>query len=144
MWILIWTVLLLSVSIPILRYRLWDIDVLINRTLVYGSLTVSLLALYTGGVIGLQALFRGVSGQSSDLAVALVTLIVAALFNPWRRRIQRFIDRRFYRRKYDAAQILDLLGGRLRNDVDLSQVSADIAAAVQDTMQPAHVSIWLR
>jgi hypothetical protein len=144
MWILIWTVMLLSVSIPILRYRLWDIDVLINRTLVYGSLTLSLLTVYIGGVIGLQALFRTVTGQSSGLAVALVTLMVAALFNPWRHRLQGFIDHRFYRRRYDATKILDALSSHLRDEVNLDVLMQDILAVTDEAMQPASVSLWLR
>jgi hypothetical protein len=131
-------------GVAVLRYRLYDIDVLINRTLVWVALTLSLGALYIGTVILLQALFRSITGQASDLAVALATLAVAALFNPYRRRLQEFIDRRFYRRKYDAVRILGTLSATLRNDVELLQVTNDITSAVHETMQPAHISIWLR
>jgi hypothetical protein len=131
-------------GVAVLRYRLYDIDVLINRTLVWAALTLTLGALYIGGVILLQALFRSVTGQASDLAVALVTLAVAALFNPYRRQLQEFIDRRFYRRKYDSVRVLASLSGTLRNDVDLAQVTAHVTGAVHQTMQPTHISIWLR
>jgi hypothetical protein len=132
-----------SVAIAILRYRLWEIDVLINRALVYGSLTVSTAAVYIGGVIGLQALFRSISGQSSDLAVAIVTLAVAALFNPWRRRLQRFIDRRFYRQRYDAARALTAMSSRLRDEVDLDSLIGEIVSVVDQTVQPSHLALWL-
>jgi hypothetical protein len=133
-----------AIGIAVLKYRLWDIDVLINRTLVYVSLTLTLGGLYILGVIVLQSLFRTVTGQTSDLAIAAVTLAVAALFNPWRRRLQTWIDRRFYRRKYDAARTLAAFGTRLRTDMDLPQVTADSTSAVHETVQPAHLSIWLR
>lgn len=133
-----------SIGVAILRYRLWDVDVLINRALVYGSLTVSVAALYIGGVIALEALFRSVTGQRSDLAIAIVTLAVAALFNPWRHRLQTFIDRRFYRRKYDAGRILASFNARLRDTVDLDQLTANMALVVQETVEPASVSLWLR
>ena len=133
-----------SIGVAILRYRLWDVDVLINRALVYGSLTVTTVAVYIGGVIGLEALSRGLVGQHSDLAVAVVTLAVAALFNPWRRRLQRLIDRRFYRHKYDAARVLTAFTAHLRDEVDLEQLSGDLATVLQDTMQPASISLWLR
>lgn len=131
-------------AIAILRYRLWDIDVLINRTLVYGSLTATLAGLYIGAVIALQALFRAVAGQHSDLAIAIATLAVAALFNPWRHRLQSFIDRRFYRRKYDATRALSAFNGRLRDEVDLDQLSVDMLGVLQETLQPATASLWLR
>jgi hypothetical protein len=132
-----------SFAIAILRYRLWDIDVLINRALVYGSLTASTAAVYIGGVIGLQALSRAVMGQHSDLAIAVATLAVAALFNPWRRRLQAFIDRRFYRRKYDSSRTLAAFTTRLRDDVDLDRLAVDLTAVVQETIQPSHVALWL-
>jgi hypothetical protein len=134
----------ISFGIAILRYRLWDVDALINRTLVYGSLTISIAALYIGGVIVLQALFSAATGQSSDLAVAVVTLAVAALFNPWRHRVQRFIDRRFYRRKYDAARTLAAFSARLRDEVDMDELKSNLLAVASDTMQPSSVSLWLR
>jgi hypothetical protein len=133
-----------AITIAILRYRLWDIDVLINRTLVYGLLTVALALIYIAGVIGLQALFRAFTGQGSGLAVAISTLAIAALFHPLRGGIQSFIDRRFYRRKYDAVRTLAAFNTRLRDDVDLDQLTADLIGIVDETMQPAHVSLWLR
>jgi hypothetical protein len=134
----------LSFGIAILRYRLWDIDVLINRTLVYGSLTGMLALVYVGLVIGLQFLLRGLINQTSTPAIVVSTLVIAALFQPLRRRIQKVIDRRFYRRKYDAARIVAAFSASLRNEVDLSQLSEQLIAVVQETMQPAHISLWLR
>jgi hypothetical protein len=134
----------LSFGVAILRYRLWDIDVLINRTLVYGSLTGMLALLYVGLVIGLQFLLRGLINQTSTPAIVVSTLVIAALFQPLRRRIQKVIDRRFYRRKYDAARIVAAFSASLRNEVDLSQLSEELIAVVQETMQPAHISLWLR
>jgi hypothetical protein len=131
-------------GIAILRYKLWEIDTLVNRTLVYGSLTISLAALYIGGVIALEALAQALTGQTSDLAIAAVTLAVAALFNPWRRRLQAFIDQRFYRRRYDATRILAAFNTRLRDEVDLDHLSADLVAVVQDTVQPVEVRLWLK
>ncbi|HZU11344.1 MAG TPA: hypothetical protein VFB58_00750 [Chloroflexota bacterium] len=133
----------ISAAVAILRHRLYDIDVVINRTLVYGSLTLSLAAVYIGGVIALEALFRFVSGQNSDLAVAVATLAVAALFNPWRQRLQAFIDRRFYRRRYDAARALAAFTVQLRDEVDLEKLTGDMLDVLQETIQPASASIWL-
>lgn len=132
------------IGIAILRYKLWEIDTLVNRTLVYGSLTISLAAIYIGGVIALEALARTFTGQTSDLAIAVVTLAVAALFNPWRRQVQAFIDQRFYRRRYDATRILAAFNTRLRDEVDLDHLSADLVGVVQDTVQPAEIRLWLR
>jgi len=132
-----------TIAIAILRYKLWEIDTLINRALVYGSLTVSLAGLYIGGVVGVEAALRTVTGQTSQLAVAVVTLAVAALFNPWRRSLQTFIDRRFYRHKYDAARTLAMFQTRLRDEVDLDQLTADLVAVVENTVQPASVALWL-
>jgi hypothetical protein len=133
-----------AIAVAILRYRLYDIDVLINHTLVYGSLTVLLASAYVGGVVGLQAFFRAITGQESTLAVVASTLAIAALFGPLRRRVQAFVDRRFYRRKYDAAKTLDAFSVRLREETRLDALSEDLVGVVTRTVQPAHASLWLR
>jgi len=134
----------LSFGFAMLRSRLWDIDVLINRTLVYGVLTVILTAVYIGLIIGLQALLRGVISQDNGVAIVISTLAIYFLFQPLHRRIQRIIDRRFYRRKYDAAKTLAAFSATLRQEVDLDQLRQQLLAVVQETMQPTHVSLWLR
>jgi hypothetical protein len=134
----------ISIGIAVLRYRLYEIDILINRTLVYGSLTATLVLLYFGGIVVLQRLFVLLTGQQSTLAVVASTLLIAAMFNPLRRRIQSFIDRRFYRRKYDARKTLEGFSAQLRDETDLDALSDDLVGVVRETMQPAHVSLWLR
>jgi hypothetical protein len=134
----------IAMSIAILKYRLYDIDILINRTLVYGSLTATLVALYFGSIVLLQGVFRALTGQESQIAIVVSTLVIAALFNPLRRRIQGFIDRRFYRRKYDEAKTLEAFSAKLRDETDLDALSDDLVGAVRETMQPAHVGLWLR
>jgi hypothetical protein len=136
----------ISMGIAILRYRLYEIDLLINRTLVYASLTAILAGVYFGGVTATQTLFRTISGQEQlpQLVVVASTLVIAALFNPLRRRIQRFIDRSFYRSKYDAAKTLEGFSMKLRDETDLEALSEDLVGVVRETMQPAHVSLWLR
>jgi hypothetical protein len=146
-WVVVYSLLLLtplSIGVAILRSQLWDIDVLINRTLVYGGLSGTLLAVYAGCILGLQALLRGLFHQTSDVAIVVSTLLIAALFQPLRKRIQQVIDRRFYRRKYDAARTLTAFSATLRNEVDLSQLSEQLVAIVQEAMQPTHISLWLR
>jgi hypothetical protein len=131
----------LSFGFSILRFRLYDIDVLINRTLVYGSLTALLALVYLGLIFGLQFLLRGIINQQNDVAIVVSTLTIAALFQPLRHRIQAIIDRRFYRRQNDAAKTLEAFSATLRNEVDLSQLSEQLISIVQGTMQPAHVSL---
>jgi hypothetical protein len=134
----------LSFGFAMLRSRLWDIDVLINRTLVYGTLTVLLTGVYIGLIIGLSALLRGIINQGSGLAIVLSTLVAFFIAQPLRKRIQTIIDRRFYRQKYDAARTLAAFSATLRNEVDLQQLREHLGAVVQETMQPAHLSLWLR
>jgi hypothetical protein len=145
---LVWTVaplgLPVSAGIAILRYRLYDIDLLINRTLVYGALTALLVAVYVGSIVVLQGLLRALTGQESQLAIVASTLAVATLFNPLRRRVQSFIDRRFYRSKYDARKTLEAFSAKLRDETDLDALNAELVGVVKETMQPAHVSLWLR
>ncbi len=136
----------LSIGIAVLRSRLFDIDVVINRTLVYGALTATLVAVYFGGVATTQAISSALTGQEEQpqLAIVVSTLVIAALFNPLRRRIQGFIDRRFYRSKYDARKTLEAFSAKLRDETDLEALNNELVAAVRETMQPSHVSLWLR
>jgi hypothetical protein len=134
----------LSIGIAILRSRLYDIDVLINRTLVYVTLTAFLALVYAGLIFALQYLLRGIISQNNDVAIVVSTLVIAALFQPLRHRVQAIIDRRFYRRKYDAAKVVETFSSTLRNEVDLDQLREHLITVVQDTMQPSHISLWLR
>jgi len=134
----------IAIGFAVLKYRLYDIEIIINRALVYGPLTAALVLIYVGGVVSLQYAFRSLTGSESQLAIVASTLAIAALFNPLRRRIQNVTDRRFYRRKYDAAKTLDAFSRRLRNETDLDALGADVLAVVRETMQPEHVSLWLR
>jgi hypothetical protein len=134
----------LSVGFAILRYRLYDIDRIINRTLVYGSLTIILALIYLGLIFAIQYLLSGIISRNNDVAIVISTLAIAALFQPLRHRIQAIIDRRFYRRKYDAAKVVEAFSTTLRNEVDLTQLREHLLTVVRDTMQPAHVSLWLR
>jgi hypothetical protein len=141
-WSLTLTIVPLALSIAVLRYRLYDIDILINRTLVYGSLTATLALVYFGGVTATQALLTGQEKQT-QLAIVVSTLVIAALFSPLRRRVQGFVDRRFYRRKYDARKTLEAFSAKLRDETNLNALSDDLTSVVRETMQPAHVSLWL-
>jgi hypothetical protein len=136
----------LSIGVAVLRSRLFDIDVVINRTLVYGSLSALLALVYLGGVTATQTIFRALTGQEEQpqLAIVVSTLVIAAMFNPLRRRIQSFIDRRFYRSKYDARKTLEGFSAKLRDETDFDALSDDLVGVVKETMQPAHVSLWLR
>ena len=138
--------LMVPVALPfsILRYRLWDIDVVVNRALVYGVLTATLAGTYVGSVVLLQMALGGATGQSSDLAIVISTLVIAALFIPVRRRVQGTIDRRFFRRTYDATRTLAAFSARMRDEVDVERLTSELVTVVEDTMQPAHVSLWLR
>jgi hypothetical protein len=140
------TLLAIATAIAIFRYHLFDIDMVINRTLVYGLLTVLMVLVYFGSVTATQALFRNLTSQQQlpQLVIVASTLLIAGLFNPLRRRIQSFIDRRFYRSKYDAAKTLEGFSTKLRDETNLEALSGDLVGVVRETMQPAHVSLWLR
>jgi len=134
----------ISIGIAIVRYRLYEIDTLINRTLVYALLTAILAAVYFGAVVLLQRVFVALTGERSTLAIVASTLLIAALFNPLRKRVQALVDRRFYRRKYDAAKTLEAFSAKLREETNLDALSDDLIEVVRETMQPTHVSLWLR
>jgi len=134
----------IAIGIAMLPYKLYEIDSLINRTLIYGSLTAMLVALYFVGIVVLQRVFVALTGQKSTLAVVASTLLIAASFTPLRRLIQGFIDRRFYRSNYEARKTMETFSATLRNEANLDAVSDDLVAVVRETMQPAHVSLWLR
>jgi hypothetical protein len=144
LWIIVPAGLPIAVGIAILRYRLYKIDLLLNRTLVYGTLTILLAGVYEGTIVLLQEAFRALIGQQSGLAIVVSTLVIAALFTSFRKRIQSIIDRRFYRRKYDARKTLEAFSAKLRDETDLDALSGDLIGVVRETMQPAHVSLWLR
>jgi len=126
-----------------MRYRLYDIDIIIRRTLVYSLVTLALLAVYFSSIVLLQRLFTGVTGQQSPLAIVISTLLIAALFNPLRQRVQSIIDRRFFRKKYDAQQVLEQFGRTARDETDRELLTAELARVLQDTIQPEHLSIWI-
>ena len=143
---MMWPIIMIfpiSIVVSILRYRLWDIDLVINRALVYGVLTVTLVGAYFGGVVLLQMAFRGVTDQGGSVAIVISTLAISALFMPLRRGVQNTIDRRFYRRKYDAALTLQAFSNKMRDEVDLEQLGDQLITIITSTMQPAHVSLWL-
>jgi len=144
LWVIGFGSLPVAIGIAIFKYRLYEIDLIINRTLVYGSLTALLAAVYFGGIVVLQRVFVALTGEQSTLAVVASTLLIATLFNPLRRRVQAFVDRRFYRSKYDARKTLEAFSSKLRDETDLDALSDELVGVVRETMQPAHISLWLR
>jgi len=143
-WTLGFLSLPISAGVAILKYRLYEIDIIINRTLVYGPLTAMLVAVYVGGVVVLEYAFRTLTGSGAQLAVVTSTLLIAALFNPLRRRVQNFIDHLFYRRKYDAAKTLEVFSAKLRDETDIDALNSELLSTVRQTVQPEHASLWLR
>jgi hypothetical protein len=133
-----------AMALAILKYRLYDIDLVINRTLVYGALSITLALLYFGSIALLQTAWIALTGQGSQLAVVASTLLIAALFNPIRRRTQNLVDRRFYRSKYDAAKTLAAFSARLREETDLDRLGGELVSVVHETMRPEHASLWLK
>jgi hypothetical protein len=144
LWVIGFVGLPVAIGIAIFKYRLYEINIIINRTLVYGPLTATLVLFYVGGVVSLQFAFHTLTGQESQIAIVASTLAIAALFNPLRRRVQAFVDRRFYRRKYDAAKTLEAFSAKLRDETNLDRLGDELVGVVRETMQPAHVSLWLR
>ncbi len=134
----------MALTFSILRFHLWDIDIIIRRTLIYAVLTTILAAVYFGSVVLVQQLIRAATGQSSDLAIVISTLAIAALFTPLRRRTQAIIDRRLYRRKYDTEKTLAAFGQNLRNETDLETLKTQLIGVVQETLQPSKVTLWIR
>jgi hypothetical protein len=143
-WTLGFLSLPVSAGVAILRYRLYEIDLIINRTLVYGTLTAMLVAFYVGGVVSLQYALRALTGGGSQLAIVASTLLIAALFNPLRQRLQNFIDHLFYRRKYDTVKTLEAFSAKLRDETNIDALNSELLSTVRETIQPEHVSLWVR
>jgi hypothetical protein len=133
----------IAMAVALFRYHLWDIDLIIRRTLVYSVVTGLLALVYFGSIILLQGMFSGLGARESPAAIVLSTLAIAALFNPLRRRVQAVVDRRFYRRKYDAEQVLAAFSARVRDEVELDRLSAELISAIEETVQPERVNLWM-